>query len=51
MTPAGDPTLELKEAPALAPPELVMSDEMKAQAERELEEAQNMALPDDDDDL
>jgi GTP-binding nuclear protein Ran len=46
-----DPKLEFSEAPAMPPPEAVLSAEQIAQQQRELEEAQNMPLPEDDDDI
>ena len=36
---------------AMPPPEAVLSAEQIAQQQRELEEAQNMPLPEDDDDI
>lgn len=47
----GDPNLEFVEMPALQPPEVEMSQTLALQYEKELEEAQRIALPDDDDDL
>ena len=48
----GDSQLEFTEAPALPPPEAVLTAEQRAQQERELAEAAAMPLPaDDDDDL
>lgn len=46
-----DPTLEFTEEVALPPPEIVMTDEQRRQAEAELNEASAIPLPDDDDDL
>ncbi|CAH1801317.1 unnamed protein product [Owenia fusiformis] len=45
----GDQNLEFAEMPALQPPEVVMNKDQIDKCERELEEAQNVALPDDDD--
>lgn len=47
----GDPNLHFVSMPALLPPEMKMNDEYKAQIEQELEEAQQSALPTDDEDL
>ena len=47
----GDATLEFSEAPALPPPEAVLSSEQIQQQQRELDEAAQMPLPEDDDDL
>lgn len=47
----GDPNLQFVEAPALAPPEFHISDADKARYEAEIKEAQDMPLPDDDDDF
>jgi len=47
----GDPNLEFVAAPALAPPEVTMDPQMIKNYEKELEVAQNSALPDEDDDL
>ena len=46
----GDPTLEFVEAPALPPPEALLSAEQIAQQEAELAQASAMPLPADDDD-
>ena len=46
----GDRALQFVEATALAPPEVILTDEQKATCERELYEAAATALPDDDDD-
>lgn len=43
----GEEDLRFVEMPALAPPEVVMEPDVVMQAERELEEAQKMPLPDD----
>ena len=45
-----DAHLEFSEATALLPPEITLSADQLAQAERELAEAANCALPDDDED-
>ncbi|KAK4524425.1 hypothetical protein GAYE_SCF03G2326 [Galdieria yellowstonensis] len=47
----GDPNLVFVEAPALAPAEVHIDDSYKAQMEAELQQAQNVALPDEDDDM
>lgn len=47
----GDPNLQFVEAPALAPPEFTISEADKARYEAEIKEAQDMPLPDDDDDF
>jgi GTP-binding nuclear protein Ran len=47
---AGEPNLEFAEAPALAPPEVVVDQAQMLQAEAELAQARNAPLPDDDDD-
>ncbi|WAR03146.1 RAN-like protein [Mya arenaria] len=47
----GDPNLEFVAMPALAPPEFIMSADLVKQTELELEQAANVALPDDDDEL
>lgn len=46
----GEPELEFVEAPALQPPEVEFSDDMKRKCEQELSEAQHCDLPDDDND-
>jgi len=45
----GEPELEFVEMPALAPPEVQMTAEMKLVYEKELQEAQAVPLPDGDD--
>ena len=45
----GDPQLQFTEAPALAPPEVVIDAAQQAQYEKELEAAAHQPLPDDDD--
>ncbi|OWF56625.1 GTP-binding nuclear protein Ran [Mizuhopecten yessoensis] len=45
----GDPNLEFAAMPALAPPEINMDPMMAQKYEAELAEAQDVALPDDDD--
>lgn len=47
----GDPNLELVAMPALKPPEVSMDPEMAAKYDRELADAQNTALPDEDEDF
>lgn len=44
-----DDTLTFNEAPALAPPEVAMSDEAKRSLEAQRAAAETAALPDDDD--
>ena len=46
----GDPNLEFIAAPALAPPEFHMDPQYAAELERQMVEAQQTALPDDEDD-
>ena len=47
----GDPNLEFVAAPAVAPPEIQMDPLWRQKIEDELKEAQNTALPEDDEDL
>lgn len=47
----GDLNLEFTEMPALLPPEVTMDPTMQQEYEQELRQAQETALPDDDDDL
>ncbi|CAI9728466.1 Hypothetical predicted protein [Octopus vulgaris] len=47
----GDANLEFFEMPALQPPEVEMSQSLAQQYEKELEVAQEIALPDEDEDL
>lgn len=47
----GDPNLEFVAMPALQPPEVQMDPNWQKQIEGELEEAQTIALPEDDEDL
>ncbi|XP_052858618.1 GTP-binding nuclear protein Ran-like [Drosophila gunungcola] len=47
----GDPNLEFVDMPALLPPEVEMDKDYQAQIERELQEAQTIPLPDDDEEL
>uniref|UniRef100_A0A1A9UGT0 GTP-binding nuclear protein n=1 Tax=Glossina austeni TaxID=7395 RepID=A0A1A9UGT0_GLOAU len=47
----GDPNLQFTAMPALLPPEIKMDNDWQRQVEKELEEAQETALPDDDGDL
>lgn len=46
----GDNNLQFVAAPALRPPEAQIDQSVQAQAEKDLREAANVALPDDDDD-
>jgi len=46
----GDPNLEFVAMPALAPPEVHMDPAWQEQLEKAMADAQNTALPDDDDD-
>ncbi|KAI8491647.1 hypothetical protein Bbelb_304520, partial [Branchiostoma belcheri] len=48
---AGDPNLEFVEMPALQPPEVQMDPLLASQYEQDLKQAQETALPDEDDDL
>ncbi|XP_076345518.1 GTP-binding nuclear protein Ran-like isoform X4 [Tachypleus tridentatus] len=45
----GDPSLEFVAMPALAPPEVFMDQEWQAKLEKDMKEAENISLPDDDD--
>ena len=47
----GDPNLTFVESPALAPPEVVLDQNVVSAYERELADAQNAPLPDEDEDL
>ena len=47
----GDPNLEFVAMPAMAPPEVQMDPQWVEKVEKEYEEAQNTALPEDDEDL
>jgi len=47
----GDPNLEFVAMPAIAPPEVQMDPEWQKKIEQELIDAQQTALPEDDDDL
>merc|ERR1712076_87755 len=48
----GDPNLEFVEMPALQPPEVLIDPNLQKQYEKDLQDAQNCELPDDDaDDL
>jgi GTP-binding nuclear protein Ran len=44
-----EPTLSLVEAPVLAPGEVEIDQQQIAQMQQELDAAQNMEIPDDDD--
>ncbi len=46
----GDPNLELVEAPALEPPEVLMDPELALKYEKDLTAAAQTALPDEEDD-
>lgn len=46
----GDPNLEFVAMPALQPPEVQMDPNWQKQIEREIDEANDIPLPDDDDD-
>ncbi len=45
----GDPNLFFVESPALAPPEVAIDEAMMKQYTQQLEEANQIALPDEDD--
>ena len=47
----GDPNLTFVESPALKPPEVVIDHTTVAQYEQELQQAQAVPLPDEDEDL
>ena len=47
----GDPNLEFVAMPALLPPEVKIDPNQMALYEKQLEDAQDAPLPDDDDDL
>ena len=47
----GDPNLEFVAMPALLPPEVQMDKEWTEKLQKDYQEAQNTALPEDDDDL
>lgn len=47
----GDPNLEFVAMPALLPPEVKMDKEWQIQIEKDLQEAQQTALPEEDEDL
>ena len=49
--PRSDPNLVFVESPALKPPEVVIDQSTVAQYEAELASAQNVPLPDEDEDL
>jgi len=46
----GDPNLEFVAMPAIAPPEVQMDPDWQAKLENDMKEAQNTALPDEEDD-
>lgn len=47
----GDPNLVFVESPALAPPEIEITEKRKKKMEEELQHAQQINLPDDDDEM
>jgi GTP-binding nuclear protein Ran len=47
----GNPTLEFVAAPALAPPEVTVDQAVLDQYAKEMDEAKNFPLPEEDDDL
>ncbi len=47
----GDPNLEFVAMPALLPPEVKMDKDWQIQIEKDLQEAQETALPEEDEDL
>ena len=47
----GDPNLEFVAMPALVPPEVTMDPAWQAKIEQDVKEAQDTALPEDDEDL
>ena len=47
----GDPNLEFVAMPALLPPEVQMDPQWQAKVEQEYKDAQETALPEDDEDL
>ena len=47
----GDPNLEFVAMPALVPPEVTMDKQWQAKIEQDIKEAQETALPEDDEDL
>lgn len=47
----GDPNLEFVCMPALKPAEVELSEDLREQYEKELNDAAKVALPDDDDDF
>lgn len=48
---SGNPSLEFIEAPALAPPEVQVDANLMEQYQKDMDQAANLPLPDDDDDL
>ncbi|CAN3374630.1 GTP-binding nuclear protein Gsp1p/CNR1 [Diutina rugosa] len=48
---SGNPSLEFIEAPALAPPEVQVDADLMEQYQKDMDQAANLPLPDDDDDL
>jgi len=47
----GDPNLNFVEAPALKPPEVTIDDEYKRKLNEEFQQAQDVPLPDEDDEM
>jgi GTP-binding nuclear protein Ran len=47
----GDPNLEFVAMPALVPPEVTMDPQWQQKIEQDIKEAQETALPEDDEDL
>ena len=47
----GDPNLEFVAMPALVPPEVTMDPQWQQKIEQDIKEAQDTALPEDDEDL
>ena len=48
---SGDPNLEFVAMPALVPPEVTMDPQWQQKIEQDIKEAQDTALPEDDEDL
>ena len=46
-----DPNLEIVATPALVPPEVTVDPQWQQKVEQDIEEAQDIALPEDDEDL
>ena len=47
----GDPNLELVATPPLQPPQVIKDPQWQAKIEQDIKEAQETALPEDDEDL